>query len=132
MEPFATPSDVEAIWRTLTDQDTIRVFARIAQASRMVREQVPDVDARIAAGTLSADTVRDVVVDMVERVVSVDRFVRQGSVAVDDGSESKTYVSAVADGELFISPAQLLRLQGRSVARSRAFTIYPGSGQSWT
>src|SRR6476660_9490005 len=132
MEPFATAGDVEAIWRTLTDQDTVRVLARIEQASRMVREQVPDVDARIAAGTLNPATVRDVVVDMVERVVATDRFVRQGSVAVDDGSESRTYVSSVADGELFISPAQLLRLQGRSVARSRAFTIYPGAGEPWT
>jgi hypothetical protein len=132
MAPFADASDVEAIWRPLSDLDRVMVLARIDSASRMVREQVPDVDSRIAAGSLDADTVRDVVVGMVERVVAVGRFVRQESVAVDDGSKSRTYSTSVAEGEMFISASELARLRLTSARRSRAFTIYPGAGQPWT
>lgn len=129
--PFAEVVDVSAIWPAYTDAYEMLVEARIEKASRIVREQVPDVDTRITNGTLDPMTVTDVVVDMVERVVSVARYVRQESTTVDDGSESRTYVAAVAEGGMFISPDELRRLQGRSMARPRAFTIYPGPGPAW-
>lgn len=130
--PFAVVTDVSAIWPAYTDAYEALVQSRIEKASRIIREQVPDVDTRITNGSLDPMTVTDVVVDMVERVVSVGRYVRQSSTTVDDASESQTYVSAVAEGGMFISPDELRRLQGRSMARPRAFTIIPGPGLPWT
>jgi hypothetical protein len=135
--PFADYTDVQGIWRTLTDQEIITVTARIAEASQMIRDEVPlvngmDVDERILSGSLNAATVRNVVVSMVERVVVPARFVRQESSTVDDGSESRTIDSSVSSGEMFISPNELRRLMGRRVVgRQVAFMVNPMSG-SWT
>lgn|SRR6478609_8678579 len=137
MLPFADYTDVQGIWRTLTDQEIITVTARIAEASQMIRDEVPlvngmDVDERILSGSLNAATVRNVVVSMVERVVVPARFVRQESSTVDDGSESRTIDSSVSSGEMFISPNELRRLMGRRVVgRQVAFMVNPMSG-SWT
>jgi hypothetical protein len=134
---FAEYSDVQSIWRALTDDEIIRVSARISEASQMIRDEVPlvngmDVDERILSGALSAVTVRNVVVSMVERVVVPARFVRQSSVAVDDGSHSETIDSSVSSGEMFISSNELRRLMGRRVVgRQVAFMVNPMSG-SWT
>lgn len=134
---FADYTDVQGIWRTLTDQEIITVTARIAEASQMIRDEVPlvngmDVDERILSGSLNAATVRNVVVSMVERVVVPARFVRQESSTVDDGSESRTIDSSVSSGEMFISPNELRRLMGRRVVgRQVAFMVNPMSG-SWT
>lgn len=137
MLPFADYMDVQGIWRTLTDDEIIRVTARIAEASQMIRDEVPlveglDVDERITANLLNAATVKNVVVSMVERVVVPARFVRQSSVAVDDGSHSETIDSSVSSGEMFISSNELRRLLGRRVVgRQLAFMVNPMSG-SWT
>lgn len=117
MDPFATPSDVEAIWRPLTGAELNVVATRLVDASQMVRDEVPlvgglDVDERIEAGTLKVETVRQVVVAMVERLSVVQRFVRQQSTAVDDGSQSVTIDSSVSAGEMFISAREMRRLSG--------------------
>ena len=136
MDPFADYTDVQAIWRTLTDDEIQTVTARVAEASQMIRDEVPlvdglDVDERILAGTLNSATVRNVVVSMVERVVVPARFVRQSSVAVDDGSHSETIDSSVSSGEMFISSNELRRLLGRRVVgRQVAFTVDTMS--AWT
>lgn len=134
---FAEYSDVQSIWRALTDDEIVMVSARIAEASQMIRDEVPlvdglDVDERILSGALKAVTVRNVVVSMVERVVVPARFVRQASVAVDDGSRSETIDSSVSSGEMFITANEMRRLMGRRVVgRQVAFMVNPMSG-SWT
>lgn len=128
MAVFADFTDVAAIWRPLTDTEISVVIARIEQASQQVRDIVPTVDARIAAGSLSADTVRFVVRDMVFRLVSHDMFVRQQSVTVDDGSKSVTFDAAVSKGEMFITESELAALLGASSAvYGSAFEIALGS-----
>lgn len=137
MLPFAEYTDVQNIWRTLTDDEVVAVTARIAEASQMVRDEVPlingfDVDERVTAGSLKPETVRNVVVSMVERVVVPGRFVRQESVMVDDASRSRTIDASVSSGEMFISANELRRLMGRRVVgRQVAFMVNPMSG-SWT
>lgn len=138
MDPFADPSDVEDIWRPLSDAETVLVASRIMQASRMVRREVPlvgglTVDQRITAGTLTAGDVKDVVAEMVLRVMSIPQYVRQESVTVDDGSRSRTYDASVSGaGGMFITDKELRSLSGRRGTRQKAFTIYPGPGLSWT
>lgn len=133
LPPFADPDD-KSSWSSF---DAGSVADAIAEASQMVRDDVPlvgglDVDQRIASGSLSAATVRAVVVAMVDRVVSVPSYVRQQSVTVDDGSQSFTYDSTVSGGEMFISDREMQRLMGRAAKRQRAFTITPGPGPIWT
>lgn len=132
MDPFATPGDIEAIWRPLTDAETGKAVARIEQASRLVRREVPlvkglTVDQRITAGTLTVDDVRDVVSEMVLRTFTLTPYVRQQSVAVDDGSKSNTFDSSVSDkGGVYLTEAELRTLSGRRSSGGRAFTIIPG------
>lgn len=65
-EPFATAADLAAVWRPLTDVEETRADALLARASRMIRLRWPDVDDRITAGSLDADVVKDVVLEMVQ------------------------------------------------------------------
>jgi hypothetical protein len=124
MDPFADISDVESIWRPLTDAERVMVLSRIEQASQLVRDEVPTVDDRIASGDLSANTVRFIVRDMVFRLVSHPAFVRQSSAAIDDGSESNTYDSSVSRGVMFIEETELRRLTGARTSAA-SFSITP-------
>lgn len=135
--PLAAPQDVADIWRPLSLAEEGTVMERIMAASRMVVTETPlvgglDVNERITAGLLDPDVVRDVVVEIVERVVVPPRFARQHSVTVDDGTESTTVDASVSSGEMFISDRQMARLLGRRVRRQRAFTITPAPGPAWT
>lgn len=129
MTVYATADDVAAIWRPLTTAEEGVVTARLAQASRIVTREVQrvtgvSVDGLILAGELTADDVKDVVVDMVYRLVSIPGFVRQESVTVDDGSRSFTYDASVSKGGLFLSDDELSLLTGGS--SGAAFTVIPG------
>lgn len=68
-EPFAVSTDVAERWRTLTEDEAAVADRLAADASDMVRERWADVDARIAAGSLSLDSVRRVVAYMVKRAM---------------------------------------------------------------
>ena len=69
--PFATATDVAARWRTLTSQETDRANVLAADASDMIRSRWPDVDERVAAGTLSELSLTRVVANMVKRAMIV-------------------------------------------------------------
>ena len=69
--PFATATDVAARWRTLTSEETDRANVLAADASDMIRSRWPDVDERVAAGTLSELSLTRVVANMVKRAMIV-------------------------------------------------------------
>ncbi len=66
---YATASDVAAAWRPLVTEEESTATTLLSSASVLVRAKVADVDARISAGTLEAELVKTVVVDMVIRVL---------------------------------------------------------------
>lgn len=68
--PLAEPGDVQAGWRTLTADELDRATTLIDRASRKIRARWADVDDRIAAGTLDADAVADVVAEMVQTAMT--------------------------------------------------------------
>lgn len=70
-DPFATYVDVEARWRTLTSAERAIANTLAADASDMIRTRWSDVDARIAAGSLDALSVKRVVANMVKRAMIV-------------------------------------------------------------
>lgn len=126
MEPFADVSDVEAIWRALSDDEIQLAASWINEASQQLRDEVPDVDGldvdeRITAGSLSAATVRSVVARMVRRVMMNPEGARQRAQSIDDYSESVTVDSSLSSGEMFISARELKRLTG--LRGRRAFEV---------
>lgn len=137
LTPFATPQDVENIWRPLVDEaETDRVFYLLVKASDQIRDEVPlvgglTVEERITAGTLRPETVEGVVVDMVHRLVSIPRYMRQTSVTIDGDTKAGTLDASVSSGEMAITEREMDRLMGRKSGRPKAFTITPSPGLSW-
>jgi hypothetical protein len=132
MASYAEPSDLAAIWRPLTADETEIAFNRLEQASRKIRREIGPVgglsiDQRIAAGLLDIDDVKDVAVEMVRRVMSIPGYIRQQSVTVDDATKSLTFDGSVSGGVMFIDDEERRSLMGRPTMG--AFTITPG-GQS--
>ena len=128
MDPFADVQDVVSIWRPLSDAEVLVCVAWIDQASQQVRDEVPDVDGldvdeRVAAGSLSPDTVRSVVARMVLRVLRNPEGARQRSQTVDDYSESITVDGSLSSGEMFISAREMSRLIGAKGDSSQAFSV---------
>jgi hypothetical protein len=120
--PFAAPSDVEAIWRPLSDAETVQAAGLLGEASQVVLE-IPQVAARVSAGLVSDATLRSVVVRMVLRVLLNPQRLSQFSNTVDDVSRSGTFESGlVPAGELVVSPGEFDRLMGR-VGLAGAFSV---------
>lgn len=124
--PFATSDDVAGVWRAIRTDEIGLVDNLLDDASAMVLEY-PAVVTRIAAGTLSAATLKDVVKHMVKRVMLNPTGLRQFSATVDDATKSGTYDSGIATGQLTITGLELDRLLGIVPADSQAgaFTIRP-------
>ena len=113
MADLATVTDVETRWRTLTADETAVVEVLLGDASGIIRVEVPTVDARITDGTLDADTVAGVVVQMVLRVMrNPDGKVQE---SIDDYAYRRA--DAVADGALYLRDYERRLLQP---ARARA------------
>lgn len=131
--PYADALDVAAVWRSLSADETETVSSWIAEASQMVRDSVPDVggldvDERISAGSLSADTVRAVVVAMVRRVMLNPSGASSVTEQTGPFSVTRTLATANAAGDLYIKSREMARLLGRRERSQAAFTISPGVG----
>jgi hypothetical protein len=90
MAEFATATDVANLWRPLTSEEQTRATHLIGVASRRVRRDFPDVDARLTAGTLALADVRDVVASMVIPVLGAAPVPGARSWSVSSGAESRT------------------------------------------
>ena len=123
MDPFAEPGDVEAIWHPLSDAERLLVLSRLEEASQLVRDAFPTVDARVLDGSLSAATVKFIVRNMVHRLVSHPAFVRQSSVSLDDAVKSETYDSSVSTGSMFFTDSEMATLLGSSTTGGSAYNI---------
>lgn len=126
--PLATWSDVEAIWRPLSDQEKLIANTRCAQASDYIRARVPNIDDRIASGTIDSGMVAAIVADMVLRVMINPERARSVSRAIADYQRTVTIDQSVSAGALYLTNDELMILRGR---RSRAFTIMPSPGERW-
>lgn len=69
--PYALPADVGVLIpkSTLSTEESNMIAAQIARAERKILRRIPDLAARISAGDITADDVKDVVVGAVLRVV---------------------------------------------------------------
>lgn len=112
VEPLATASDIEGLWRPLSDDEQVVATNKIAVASALLRHQVPTVDVRLEAGTLSPDLVRGVVVEAVKRSMQGDPAgLRSRTDTRGPFTETRVYRDAVDYG-LYFTPAELAPLTG--------------------
>ena len=119
--PLAGISDVEAIWRPLTDAETVVCSTRIDQASRLLRRRVQQlgggsIDDLVTAGSLTAGDVADVVAEIVKRAMSMPGYVKQQSITIDAATKSTTFDNVVSGrGGVFITDDEVYELLGPMV-----------------
>lgn len=111
-EPFADSGDLQARWRTLTSDEIDRADVLLGDASNMVRERWPDVDARIEAGALMADTALRIVVSMVKRAMIAPDDDGVESKGVTTGPFGNTVKYSNPDGDLYFRAADVTALDG--------------------
>ncbi len=117
--PFATAVTIETVWRDLTPEEEARADTLCRYASQIIRQAVPGIDARIAAGLLSPDVAAFVCTQMVLRVLRNP----SGVAAETVGPWSVTYGSTgtQATGALYISADELALLTGTPAGARRGF-----------
>jgi|GEM_PF-6288658 len=120
-----TYADIEAVWRPLRDEERTVVPGLSGQAWRHIIEhpELPDVKARIDAETISQDTVKDVMVWMIIRVLKNPYSAATVQGSIDDRSETLTLDSLVRSGELFISDGQMARLKPKPVPTYSVYNL---------
>jgi hypothetical protein len=122
-DPFATAEDVAARWRTLTP-DEIEIANQLAiDASNMIREQWPDVDERIAAGTLMAETLERIVANMVKRAMLAGDVEGLESRQQAAGPFSINDKFSNPNGNLYFTAAEIQTLNGRPPRRAFAVDL---------
>ena len=66
---YATPADVAVRWgRELTPEETASIGVRLEDVERLIRRTIPDLDAKVDAGTINVDDVVQVESDSVLRM----------------------------------------------------------------
>lgn len=115
--PQVTPDDIReaAYGTTIPAGGAIdnQLDKMIAKAGREILDQVPNLAARVAAGKVSPDTIRDVIEAMVVRVAKNPNAYRH--VGIDDFQA--TLDNSVSAGGLYLSEAERLKLAGPRKAR---------------
>ncbi len=118
---FATVDDVAAELGRDVPEDpvVVRQWQRwLDRAEAMIRARIPDLDARVASGTLATATVGSVQAAAVARLVRNPEGLRTSQVSVDDASTSRTTEAAVSTGELVVTGTEWSLLLGDSGAFS--------------
>ena len=133
-EPFATVDDLEGRWRPLTTEEQDQATLLLGDASTILRSEIPDIDARLAALTLDAELPKLIVCAMVKWSMlagTESDGIASAQQTVGPFTQSSTYANPL--GNLYVTKAER-RLLGSS--GQRAFTIDPtppavASTDSW-
>lgn len=115
MADFATVSDIEALWRPLSDSEKVRAEALIPIVCDSLREEALrvgiDLDAEVAARTSFASVAKSVTVDVVARTLQTSTSMdpmSQMSQTAGPYTFSGTFLNP--GGGLFIKTSELRRL----------------------
>ncbi|MBG6083242.1 Gp19/Gp15/Gp42 family protein [Zhihengliuella flava] len=127
MAAYATYQDLQKRWSSMPadlDQDTVTLF--LEDASTLLRAWYPDVDARIAAGTLDDEAVKIIVCGMVRRALERPDDRDPGVTQRTDttGPFSQTFQYRDADAVLYLTKNDR-RILGGSARNRKAFTTHP-------
>ncbi len=127
--PFATFADLKKRWPSCPAGSDSRADSLLEDASDMVRDRWPDVDARIAAGTLRARSVGRVVCQMVKRAMNSDDEAGVEEIQVSSGTLGETRKFANPDGALYFTGAEERFLSGKPAATGRAAAVDLSDGR---
>ncbi len=107
MGEYATVEDVELAWnQPVTDESYVDYL--IDKAERLVRDSVPTLADRITAEKITTETVGDVVVDMVVRLLRNP----EGLSSESAGDYSYQRNAATGEGRITLRPDEKARLLG--------------------
>lgn len=116
---YATVEDVSVRWgRELSPEETALIEVRLEDVERMIRRRIPDLDARVEAGTVFVEDVVQVESDAVLRLARNP----EGYVSETDGNYTYTLHKDLATGQLSITDDEWQILGS---PRSGAFVITP-------
>lgn len=116
---YATPADVAVRWgRELSPEESALISVRLADVERMILRRIPDLAARITAGTILEADVIQVEADAVLRVVRNP----DGYVSETDGDYTYMVSQDASPGRLTILPEEWELL---GVTASGMFVIAP-------
>lgn len=107
MEPFATPEDVAAVFRPLSEEETVIATGLLLAASIKLRVRVPSIDERIEANPIWGEVAKYAVVAAVKRVLQNPENARQKSETTGPFTTSITVDSAVSSGALYLDERDL-------------------------
>lgn len=125
MENPATLGDLRDRWHPnpLEDDSAAAVArTRLDEAWRALQDELPNLLARIAAGTQPVDRVIDVVCSAALRVLLNPENFTDGSVSIDDFAETWKRDPSSVSNDLYFTRAELRRL---TPSVRGAFTITP-------
>jgi hypothetical protein len=112
---YTSVSDVELEWNQSVPAASLGHVVRLIQrAERIIARKVPNLAARITAGTTTSEDVRDVVAAMVVRVLRNP----DGKQSESAGDYSYQLASGAAGGRLFVAGDELTLLIGGRRASS--------------
>lgn len=108
---FATPADVAARWRPLTDAEITVATTLCLDASNLIRAQFPGIDAQLASGAIDPDVLTAVTAGMVKRaMVAPSDGISEQSEAMGPFSQSQTYANPL--GNVFLTAADTTMILG--------------------
>lgn len=124
---YASLADLQEHWAELPAARTAEAEQKLHEASVEIRALYPDLDARIDAGSLSADVPRLVACRMVKRAMSPsavpDEMAGMSQVSFGTGPFSFSGQLRSPDGALYLSGADRRLLSARR--ERRPFTTMP-------
>jgi hypothetical protein len=111
-DPFATVDDVAtALMRPLTAAETARAASDVLVASALIRSRLPLIDQWIADGQLDPILARQVVVDMVVRVLRNPKGMKQVQQTAGPYSTSGTWDPDQVGGRVYVTADDLALLE---------------------
>lgn len=128
-EPFATHTELEARWPSFPYQQEDYADQLLVDASNMIRERWPDVDARIDAGTLMAESLERIVCNMVKTAMLNPETEGLESEGVTTGPFGIDRKFSNPTGSLYFT-AEMIRLLDGYGKKKRAFAVDLYSPQS--
>lgn len=127
MDPLATTDDLTARWRALSTtgspSETDVASQLLSDASDLLRDARPDIDARILAGTVRPGTVIICICQMVKRVLANPNLLTAQSVS----SISRGFMTGL--GMLELLPGDLAIIDGSTGGAMRSIRARAGWGQ---
>ncbi|QTR37007.1 hypothetical protein J8670_12990 [Mycobacterium tuberculosis] len=116
---IATATDVENRWvRELSEEETRLVNTRLADAERMIRRRIKDLDDKIDAGDIDPEDVKQVEADMVLRLLRNP----EGFTQETDGNYTYMLHQQLASGKLEVTDDEWETL---GIRRRGMFVLYP-------